>query len=191
VNAKGGSGKTTLACCLAAEISHRGKKVTLVDADPVGGASVWHQSGPLQEVRLLENPRESVARTIERNDGITIVDSAGFATQTMKAIMQAADVVVIPCRPSALDAVRAIETANLAREMKKRVLVVLNGVSRSAIAPHIRQELESAGMKVAKAEIHQRTAFAVAALNGTAPCWMGATARKAAEDISALADELI
>lgn len=45
VNAKGGSGKTTIACSLAAELTKRGKRVTLIDADPVGGAAAWHGSG--------------------------------------------------------------------------------------------------------------------------------------------------
>jgi cellulose biosynthesis protein BcsQ len=69
--------------------------------------------------------------------------------------------------------------------------VALNGVvSGAAITPHIRAELEGAGAKVAAAEIRQRTAFAVAAINGTAPVWMGSSAQKAAAEIAALAKEL-
>lgn len=199
--AKGGSGKTTLACSLAAEWAHRGRSITLIDADPAGGSAAWHgAAGPMQEaVQLLTEPTQAVTRAAEQaaSQHTVLIDAAGFATTTTVAALEAADLVLIPCRPSALDALRAIETAALAKDVSKargrkaRILVVLNGTSHgAAITPHIRQELSRAGVKVAEAEIGQRTAFAVAALNGSAPCWMGSAARKAAEEIAALADEL-
>lgn len=142
VNAKGGSGKSTLACCIAAELSSRGKRVTLIDADPLGGSSAWHDAGgPLQEIQLIRDPHETVTKAARdaAKAGTVIVDAAGFATSTMVAVLEAADVVLIPCRPSGLDAVRAVETANLAQEVatarRKRipVFIVLNAVTRSAM----------------------------------------------------------
>jgi len=198
-NAKGGSGKSTLACCLAAELSHRGRQVTLIDADPQGGMSAWHAAGgPLKDLPIIADTSQRVNATAREAaaSSTVVIDAAGFATSTLVAVLEAADIVLIPCRPSALDAMRAIETARMATEVararRKRVpvLIVLNAVTHAAIVPHIRAELEAAGVKVAATEIGQRTAFAVAALNGTAPCWMGSAAEKAAGEVSALADEL-
>ena len=178
VNAKGGAGKSTLACCIAAELAHRDRPVTLIDADPLGGSRAWHDAGgPLQRVPLIADPHESVTeRAIEAaKDGTVIVDTGGSATRTTVAVLEAADLVLVPCRASGLDAVRAIETAAMAREVARArhrripTWLVLTAVTRSAIVEHIRQELARAGARVAAAEIHQRTAFAVAALNGTAP----------------------
>ena len=199
-NAKGGAGKSTLACCLAAELANRGQALTLIDADPSGGARAWHEAGGALQaaVAFITDPTQGVTATAREaaKRGTVIIDAAGFATSTLVAVLEAADIVLIPCRPSSLDAMRAIETARLANEVaqarRKRVPVriVLNSVVRSAMAPHIRHELEAAGVRVAAQEIGQRTAFAVAANNGTAPCWMGANAIKAAEEIAGLANEL-
>lgn len=199
VNTKGGSGKTTLVCSLAAELTKRGRRITLIDADPMGGTRSWHATGgPLQALPLITNATQGVtaAAADAARTSTVIIDAAGAATSTTVAAIEAADVVLIPCRPSALDAMRAIETAGLAREVAKArrrripIKVLLNGVTHSTVTPHIRSELEAAGVDVLTAEVGQRTAFAIAAINGTAPCWMGYAAKQAAEEVATVADEL-
>ncbi len=43
VSSKGGAGKTTLAACLAAELSNRGIDVALLDVNPQQTLSDWHR----------------------------------------------------------------------------------------------------------------------------------------------------
>lgn len=197
VSSKGGSGKTTLAASVAGELLRRGRQVTLLDTDTqaVGGLAQWHASGPgLSAAPLLIEAGEAagrVARDAAESGATVIADAAGAFTRTTLALLDAADVVVIPTRPSGLDALRAVEVARTAKEVcAGEVVVVLNACARSALPDHIRSELRKAGLKVLRTTIGNRTAFAVAALHGFTPADMGSAASKAAAEVDALVNEL-
>jgi chromosome partitioning protein len=197
VNVKGGSGKSTVACCLAGELLSQGRSVSLIDADPQGGASAWHGAGDqFSEIPLIVDTSGAVGAKAEAQEGVVLIDVAGFATDNMISALSASDLAVIPCRASALDAIKAVQTQEYINQVGQSrgsslsSVVVMNGVTRTAIAPHIRAEIEGAGLKVAKTELGQRTAFALAGLNGSAPCFMGASAAAAADEVSRLIKEL-
>ena len=199
INVKGGAGKSTLACCIAAELSKK-HPVTLIDADPMGGASAWLSAGEdLGNIELIVDAGDSAAERAKQaaKRSIVLVDLAGFATQTMIATLAITDKAVIPSRASALDALKVLETEAIiekvrgATKNKISSLVVMNGVTRTVITPHIRAELESSGLCVAKTEIGQRTAYAIAGLNGSAPCYMGSSAKVAAAEITKLTKEIL
>ena len=52
INAKGGSGKTTISTNLASYYALKGLKVTLVDLDPQGSSSKWLASRPLTKTKI-------------------------------------------------------------------------------------------------------------------------------------------
>ena len=74
---------------------------------------------------------------------------------------------------------------------KAKIKVVMTAVNRSAIVSHIRNEMTAAGAEVMGCEIAQRTSYAEAELAGNAPCYMGKSAQKAADEIQALVAELM
>lgn len=195
-NSKGGGGKTTIAACLAAELKRRGKEVVLLDADPQQSLTTWHANdGMLGKLTLHTDASEKAAKwAVEASKtSIVIVDTAGFASTTLTAILKISDVVLIPCRASALDARGVLATHAMVQSINTNdvaVGAVLNAATRTALVSHIRNELISAGISVMGCEIGQRTVYAEAELAGSAPCWMGKQAVKAADEISALATEL-
>lgn len=200
---KGGCGKTTLAACIAAEMFRRGELVTLLDADPQGSLAEWHggaESGrPLAQIPLIADPTERAARKAQdaAASAIVLVDTAGFKNRTQVDILAIADVVLIPCRPSPLDARRAQQavdmatTVNADRRRKAKVAIVMNAAIRASIVGHIRNEMVSSGARVMGSEVGHRAVFAEAELYGSAPAWMGKSAAKAADEIAAVTAELL
>lgn len=197
---KGGGGKTTLAACMAAQLMSRDKPVALVDADPQRSLTEWHdRDGPLATLTIATDATEKAAvRATELAKKATvIVDTPGFAAREQLALLAVADKVVIPCRPSAIDARRAlealelVETVNRTRRKKAQAVVVMNGASRSAVVGHIRNELVAGGAKVLGSEVAQRTAYVEAELYGSGPCFMGRSAQKAADEIAAVTAEVL
>jgi chromosome partitioning protein len=197
---KGGGGKTTLAACMAAQLMGQKKAVALVDADPQRSLTEWHgRGGPLAELPIVTDATEKAAtRAAELSKKSTvIVDTPGFAAREQLALLAVADRVVIPCRPSALDARRAlealemVEAVNRTRRKKAQAVVVMNGASRAAIVGHIRNELVAGGARVLGSEIAARAVYAEAELHGSAPCLMGRAASKAADEIAAVSSEVL
>lgn len=199
---KGGAGKTTIAACVAAELVSRGISVVLVDADPQRALADWHGGAdggrPLGEIPLIVDATEAVADKVRdaASNATVIVDLAGFANRTQVAVLEVADLVLVPCRPSMMDARGALAAAEMAavvnrdRRRKAQVAVVITGASRTRMTAHIRAELADAGVRVLTAEIGHRAAYVEAAAFGSAPCLMGRAAGQAAAEVAALADEI-
>ena len=190
ISQKGGAGKTTLALNLAVASERAGCPSVIVDIDPQASAAAWGDSREgdtpvvvsAQAARLaevLETAKEHGAR-------LTIIDTAPHAQTDALNAARAADLVLVPCRPSVLD-LRAIgASADVAALARTPAIAVLCAVPpRGQLANEAEEALRAAGLDVAPVRVGHRAAFVHAATAG-AGVLEHAPESKAAEEVRAL-----
>jgi chromosome partitioning protein len=195
---KGGSGKSTVASCLAVHWHLKGRRPTIVDADPQCSiARLAKRERALGGVPVVEDATEQAGRTARQiavGSGPVIIDTPGFRSEITLGCLAASDFVLVPVKPSPFDVDRMLDTLN----------VLINGVSGwrpvfrclltqttrdSVIAKHIRAELAEAGFPLLRSEMTNRVVYAEAALWGATPS-ITDRAGPAAREIATIADEV-
>lgn len=106
---KGGCGKSTISVNLCAELVRQGKDVVLVDADRQGTSSNWinDRNSDLQLktihcIQKFDNIRETL-RDLGGRYEYVVVDTAGRDSRELRSGMVAADMILVPFRPSQPD----------------------------------------------------------------------------------------
>jgi chromosome partitioning protein len=171
ISQKGGAGKTTLAVHLAAAAASAGRSAAIIDLDPQATAASWgdRRIADAPEVVSGQAARlPALVKAAEENGAdFLVLDTAPNADQTASLAARAADLVLIPCRPSAFD-LEAIETTlMLAKAAGKTSYVVLNAVPpRSSIGKESASGLEGKGAQVAPHYLTHRAAFAHGVIDG-------------------------
>ena len=170
VNQKGGTGKTTLATNLASVLAERGT-VLLLDSDPQASSQNWAASDWASPEGLAVkgmgkgNLLEQV-RSMARDYDWIIIDGPPGITRTSADAVRAADLVLIPVKPSPLDvwAASDIVAAVRARQkstngMPKAAFVITMAQPRTRLGRQIDAALAEMGIPVLRARTTQRVAY--------------------------------
>ncbi|MFZ3357859.1 MAG: ParA family protein [Xanthobacteraceae bacterium] len=131
VTQKGGSGKSTLAIGLAIAAIADGHKVRLLETDPQGTVSNWRRRRTQAEpiVETVDSGFEIERKLSElayHGLSLTIIDTAGGNGLMMQAAIGAADLCLIPARPSPADIEATAPTLAAIRALDKPFAFVLN-----------------------------------------------------------------
>jgi len=187
---KGGSGKTTLAVHTAVAAQESGERVIIVDTDLQQSAKIWSKArkGAAPEVAPVPAATLNDVIAAARHDAMTlcIIDTAPHAAPDAVRVAKVADLVVIPCRPTAFDLAAVDNAVEIAKAAGARAVFVLSACPFRALEiAETRAELERKGFPVAPVPIIDRRAFARAIASGRAVTEFEGEG-KAAKEIRAL-----
>ncbi len=146
LNAKGGSGKTTIATNLAALYATAGFNTAIIDYDPQGSSHFW---GTLREendrpaVHLIDasHKRTGITRAFQlktpANTERVIIDTpAGISRDLLREAVDRADMIIIPVAPSPAD-IHA--TAEFVRELMLTIKTRAKNIPIGIVANRTRQ----------------------------------------------------
>lgn len=168
---KGGAGKTTLAGHLAVQAEASGQgPVALIDTDPQGSLTHWwnaRKSATPHFVKVdpLSLP-EALAELKARGFKLVVFDTPPAVTNSISEVVQHADLVIVPARPSPHD-LRAIgDTVDIAEYHAKPVIFVINAATaRARITGEAAVALSQHGT-VAPVILKNRVDFAASMVDG-------------------------
>lgn len=195
---KGGSGKSTIASCLAVHWHLSGRNPALIDADPQRSIMrLAARERALGGVSVVEDATEDASKTAQRlarGGGPVIIDTPGFRSATTLACLAAADFLLVPVKASPFDVDRMLDTLSILTDRaggRRPVFrcLLTQTTRNSVIASHIRSELAEAGLPVLRSEMANRVVYPEAALWGATPS-MTDRQGPAAREIAAIADEV-
>jgi chromosome partitioning protein len=170
---KGGSGKTTLAVHTAVAAYEDNERVVIVDTDPQKSATMWgenrNQDFPIVATAAAAELGRVLDAARQEQMTVAIIDTAPHAAPDATRIVRVADLVAIPCRPTAFDIAAAGSAVEIVKAAGVPAVFVLSACPfRSPEIAETRLVLAQYGLPIAPFEIIDRRAFARAVATGRA-----------------------
>lgn len=164
ISEKGGTGKTTLAVNLAVAAEAAGLATAIFDLDPRANSTVWGDTreSKIPEVVPAQAPRLTMLlrQARENNAALVIIDTAGNAETTAGKAAEAADAILIPCRPFGPDLISVATSAKLAQAAGKPFYVVINAAPVQGVeTAEAVTAITGAGVQVSPVVLHNRKAY--------------------------------
>lgn len=164
ISQKGGAGKTTLALNLAVASELAGRPAAIFDLDPQASSTVWKDSREAEAPAVLSLHAVRIGHYLDmaRTNGakLVILDTAPHSQKDALDAAQAADLILIPCKPSLVD-LRAISSSvKIARLADKPALAVLTQTqARGSLTDEAAEAIKGYDIPLAHVTIGNRMAF--------------------------------
>jgi chromosome partitioning protein len=130
VTQKGGSGKSTLCISLAVAAQEAGQSVCILEMDRQATVSDWaeHRKADTPEVAQIDATQlDDIMRRLRDSDfDYVFIDTPGVDSPGTLAAIRAADLCVIPCRPTPADLRAFKPTLAAIYRLEKKFAFVLN-----------------------------------------------------------------
>ena len=172
-NTKGGCGKSTISTNLAAAFANGGLNTVLADVDRQQSSLNWLSIRPADAASITGKDWRKAVTGLPRKTSRLVIDvPAGIRMKHVDALVDEADMVVVPVLPSIFDEASTLDFLNKLnrikplRKGKKAVLVVANRFKpRTRAAQRLIDTLTEAGHEIT-AMLHDRVAFGECAAQG-------------------------
>ena len=200
VNQKGGTGKTTLSINLASAFADL-YPTLLLDADPQGSALDWADSRSIHQMNLDVRELDPggllrQVRSFARNYEWIIIDGPPGIGRISADAVRAADIVLIPTKPSQFDVLAASEIVDAvqARQetadgLPRAFFVVTMARPRTRLSAQVDTALAEYGIATLSARTSERVAYPMSATEGKSVLdWRDKTAK---QEIFAIRDEIM
>jgi chromosome partitioning protein len=139
VTQKGGVGKTTLAATLAIAATEAGEKVVALDLDPQGSLASWGDDrtadAPAVDALTADKAAQLpqvLAALDQKGFTLVILDCAGTASTLVNNAMKAADLCIVPTRPTRIDIRATKPTVQALMGLNRPFVFVLNQCAPAA-----------------------------------------------------------
>lgn len=130
VTQKGGSGKSTLCISLAVAAEEAGRNVCILEMDRQATITEWMQTRKKETPEVAQIAAPNLEGVIERLQGggydYVFVDTPGVDNPGTNAAIRAADLCVVPCRPTPADLRAFKPTLAAIQRLSKEFAFVLN-----------------------------------------------------------------
>ena len=172
---KGGSGKSTIAANLAAVFAADGRRVALLDTDPQGSVTRWHEErrrhGGRAAPLFFDHPSgwrvPTALDRLRRQQDVIVLDTPPHAGTDAKLAIRAADLVLMPLQPSPADLWASEGTRKLAAEERRSLRALLNRVpAQGKMRDRVAAALVEQEVQLLEQSLGNRAQFGAAFLDG-------------------------
>lgn len=183
---KGGSGKTTLSGHLAVQAQLAGAgPVVLIDIDPQGSLADWWNEREAEMPAFAQTTVARLSADLEmlRQKGfkLAVIDTPPAITMAIQSVIQVAELIVIPTRPSPHDLRAVGATVDLCERAGKPLIFVVNAATPKAKITFEAAIALSQHGTVAPVTLHHRTDFAASMIDGRTVMEVDPKGKSAAE----------